>query len=98
MKLIFLVYNISIEEDVRILLRNQRVEGFTQWPRLLGRGKSTGPRMDDNVWPGANSAILAVVPDEKAPALMEAIQKLREGDARREGIKAFQIPVEAMSH
>ncbi len=98
MKLIFLVYNISIEEDVRILLRDQQIEGFTQWPRLLGRGKSTGPRMDDNVWPGANSAIMAVVPDEKAPAFMAAIQALREGDARREGIKAFQLPVEAVSN
>lgn len=97
MKLIFLVYNISIEEDVRILLRDQQIEGFTQWPRLLGRGKSTGPRMDDNVWPGANSAIMAVVPDEKAPAFMAAIQALRDGDARREGIKAFQLPVEAVS-
>ncbi|MCQ2403450.1 MAG: hypothetical protein MJ202_06970 [Lentisphaeria bacterium] len=97
MKLIFIVYNISIGEDVQELLRRQNVECYTQWPRLMGVGKSTGPRMDSNVWPGANSALMAVVEDEKAKPLMDAIQALRDGDAKLEGIKAFQLPVEAMT-
>lgn len=97
MKLIFIVYNISIEEEVQTLLQEQKVCCFTQWPRLYGQGQSTGPRMDTSVWPGANSAIMAVVEDGMAGPLMDAIQQLRDGDAKREGIKAFQLPVEAMT-
>ncbi len=97
MKLIFIVYNISIEAEVQKLLQEQKVDCFTQWPRLYGQGQTTGPRMDTNVWPGANSALMAVVEDAQAPTLMNAIQQLRDGEAKREGIKAFQLPVEAMT-
>jgi len=97
MKLIFIVYNISIESEVQNLLKQEKVDCFTQWPRLYGQGQTTGPRMDTGVWPGANSALMAVVEDDHAPKLMDAIQKLRDGDGKREGIKAFQLPVEAMT-
>ena len=97
MKLIFIVYNISIDAEVQKLLKEQNVPCFTQWPRLYGQGKTTGPRMDTSVWPGANAALMAVVEDSQAPALMNAVQVLRDTDAKREGIKAFQLPVEAMT-
>lgn len=97
MKLIFIVYNISIEEDVQNILSRMNVQCFTQWPRLLGKGIATGPRMDTSVWPGANSALMAVVEDSQAKPLMDAVQALRDGAAKREGIKAFQLPVEAMT-
>ncbi|MCQ2396307.1 MAG: transcriptional regulator [Lentisphaeria bacterium] len=97
MKLIFIVYNISIEEDVQNILSRMNVQCFTQWPRLLGKGITTGPRMDTSVWPGANSALMAVVEDSQAKPLMDAVQALRDGAAKREGIKAFQLPVEAMT-
>lgn len=97
MKLIFIVYNISIEEDVQEMLSHQKVQCFTQWPRLLGKGQTTGPRMDTSIWPGANSALMAVVEDSQAKPLMDAVQALRDGAAKREGIKAFQMPIEAMT-
>lgn len=94
MKLIFIVYNISIEEEVQQLLQAQGVKSFTQWPRLIGVGELAGARLDNGVWPGANSAIVAVVPDEQASSLMSAVRALRAGEGRREGIEAFQLNVE----
>lgn len=94
MKLIFIVYNISIEEEVQQLLQTQGVKNYTQWPRLIGVGELAGARLDNGVWPGANSAIVAVVPDEQASSLMSAVRALRAGEGRREGIEAFQLNVE----
>lgn len=96
-KLVFLVYNISIEEDIQRLLEQQGVQCFTQWPRVYGKGATTGPRMDSSVWPGANSALMAVVEATRVQPLMAAIEQLREGTAKREGCKAFVLPVESMT-
>ena len=95
MKFIFIVYNISIEEDVQALLKGRGVASYTQWPRLVGVGEMAGARLDNGVWPGANSAVVAVVPDEQAAPLMAAVRELRAGEGRREGIEAFQLNVEA---
>lgn len=97
MKMVLVVYNIFVEEEVQEVLQKAQVPCFTQWPRLLGKGLSTGPRMDTSVWPGANSALMTVTDDEKAQSLLEAFQRLREGAARREGVKAFLLNVEAMT-
>ncbi len=97
MKMVLVVYNISVEEEVQEVLRKADVPCFTQWPRLLGKGVSTGPRMDTSVWPGANSALMTVVEDARARELLQAFQHLREGEAAREGVKAFLLPVEAMT-
>ena len=94
MKLIFIVYNISIEEEVQQLLQAQGVKSFTQWPRLIGVGELAGARLDNGVWPGANSALVAVVSGEAAAPLMSAVRALRAGEGRREGIEAFQLNVE----
>ncbi|MBR6470406.1 MAG: hypothetical protein IKS83_01285 [Victivallales bacterium] len=94
MKLVFIVYNISIEEDVQALLQRQGVRSFTQWPRLVGIGDMTGARLDNGVWPGANSAVAVAVADDRAAALMAAVRALRVGEGRREGIEAFQLNVE----
>lgn len=94
MKFIFIVYNISIEEEVQQLLKMQGVKSFTQWPRLIGVGELAGARLDNGVWPGANSALVVVVPDDQAASLMAAVRVLRAGEGRREGIEAFQLNVE----
>jgi len=95
MKMLLVVYNVSIEEEVKALLNRSGALCFTQWPRLIGSGKSTGTRLDDNVWPGANGALFSVVEDGKAAELMAAIDVLRNGSAKREGLKAFLLNVEA---
>ena len=95
MKMLLVVFNVSIEDEVKALFAREGAVCFTQWPRLLGVGQSTGARFDNSVWPGANSALFTVLEDEKARRLMAAVDALRRGDARREGLKAFLLNVEA---
>ena len=95
MKMLMVVFNISIEDEVKEIIDKHGAVCFTQWPRLLGVGQSTGARFDNSVWPGANGALFTVLEDEKARRLMAAVDTFRQGDARREGLKAFLLNVEA---
>ena len=97
LKMIMIVFNISIQEEVLEVVQNCGVTCYTRWPRVVGKGKTTGPKLDDNVWPGANSALITVIDEAAAADLMDAIQKLRDEIGAHEGVKAFQIPVEKMT-
>ncbi len=97
LKMLFIVYNISIQQEVMDILEAEGVTCFTRWPRLVGRGIKTGPRLDNDVWPGANAAVMTVVEEEQAGKLMQAIQAFRNEIGEHEGIKAFQLPVEKMT-
>ena len=97
MKMLIIVFNISIQAEVHELLEKCHCPCFTQWPRLTGTGKSTGPKLDDNIWPGANSALMVVCDEQQATDLLTAVQALRDEIGEHEGIKAFQLPVEKMT-
>lgn len=97
MKMILIIFNISLQEEVRDLLKNTGTTCFTQWPRIIGQGKSTGPKLDNDVWPGANSGIMVVADEKQAETLMAAVQALRDEIGEYEGIKAFQLGVEKMT-
>ena len=97
MKMLLLVYNISLSGEVIAILDQLKVSCFTQWPRVIGRGVSTGPKFDNDVWPGANAAIMVVTDEKKAEELFQAVQHLRDEIGEHEGIKAFQLNIEKMT-
>lgn len=96
MKLVLIVSNITISEDVQKLLKELDISCFTRIPRLEGVGVTAGARFDNNIWPGANSALFVVVPRETAVKLMEAVAELRKREGR-EGVKAFMLSVDDMT-
>ncbi len=96
MKAIFIVYNQALTERVAELLDKAGARGFTQWEDVMGRGTKTGePHMGTHTWPAMNSAVLSVVNEEKAKKLLAGVKAIEE-KASRQGIRAFQWPVEEM--
>jgi len=94
-KAVTAIYNVAIEEEVLEAVRRAGVRHFTQWPRIVGQGPVTGPRMDNHVWPGANGGILMLVDDALADKVMDALQALRDSPVGRQaGLFAYQSPVE----
>ncbi len=89
MKSVFIVYNQANTERVEYMLDHLEVRGFTMWDDVKGRGTIDGePRMGTHTWPEMNSAVMAIVPDEKVEPLLEAVKKL--DDIHKEvGVKAF---------
>ena len=94
-KLVTVYANISIAEDIREVLDSLGIKAFTQWPRLVGVGPVTGPRLDSHVWPGANTCFQVVVDETMAGRLMDALQEMRDSPVgTRSGLFAFTSPVE----
>lgn len=94
MKMVMAVYNIGVDEEVMEAMDEMGVTCFTKMPRVVGKGQTTGPRLDDAVWPGANTLALFVLPDARAQEVMEAFGHLRATIGRKAGVKAFLLNVE----
>ena len=96
MKAIFIAYNQAYGDEIVELLDEIGQRGFTKWMDIQGRGGDQGePHYGNHAWPTQNYAIFTVVPDDKAPALMDA---LKEKDSRYPdlGLRAFLWTVEKM--
>ncbi|MBI9085841.1 MAG: hypothetical protein JEZ11_19740 [Desulfobacterales bacterium] len=88
MKMVMVVCDAAHEEAVLGLLEEAGVSGYTHWPRVLGRGQRSEPKMDTAVWPGFNAAVATAVDESTAGPLMEALATLNETLGGK-GLKAF---------
>ena len=95
MKAIFIAYNQAYNEEIIELLEQAGQRGFTRWEEVGGRGSVDGePHLGSHAWPTQNHALLTVVPDEKAPAVMEALRRT-DADNPKLGLRAYSWAVEA---
>jgi len=95
-KMIFIMYNIAINDEVIQILKSLEIEGYTRWEKATGCGKTSGPHLGTNVWPAVNSVLAVAVEDDKKNRLIERIKELRK-KLGKEGIKAFVLPIEEMT-
>ena len=97
MKLVLIVFNFVYDEQVRSMIEELRIPGFTEVPRVFGTGES-GKRLGTHIFPGHDTMLLTVVPEEQMAPLLDAIRQFKQGLAdrakRHGGIKAFVLPVE----
>ena len=76
-------------DSVMQLMDELAVRGFTGWEELIGRGSSTGdPHLGSHAWPAMNSALIAMVEDEKAAEFLARLRKLDEENPNQ-GLRAF---------
>ncbi len=97
MKLVLIIFNFIYDEPIRAMIERLRIPGFTEVPKVFGTGES-GRRFGTHAFPGHDTMLLAVVPEEQVPCLLEEIGKFKQGLADRSkrhgGVKAFVLPVE----
>lgn len=77
-------------------LEQAGIEGYTCFSKVLGKGKSSGSHLDNTIWPGANSALLVAVEEDKTQEILQAIRSLRK-TASLQGIKAFVWSLDEIS-
>lgn len=96
MKSVFIVYNQAHTDRVEYMLDKLEIRGFTMWEDVKGRGNDSGePRMGTHSWPEMNTAIMAIVPDEKVDKLLASVKKL-DAINTDVGVKAFVWGIEQM--
>ena len=95
MKAILITYGQSLGQPVENLLDSLGVRGFTRWTETFGRGSDRGePHYGTHAWPSKNATVLAVVGDDEAEAVVDALRRLNS-QAEEQGLSAFVWHVEA---
>ncbi|MDR1544393.1 MAG: hypothetical protein LBS50_08330 [Prevotellaceae bacterium] len=94
MKSVFIVFNQSNTERVEYMLDQLKVNGFTLFEQVQGRGTNGGePRRGTHTWPEMNSAVMCVVEDDKVDELLKVVHRLDKRNLEV-GVKAFVWNVE----
>jgi len=96
MKMVLAAYNEAVDDEMMRVLSDAGVESYTKWTKVMGRGGAGGPHLSTHVWPKANNVLAICVDDDRAGDLMDRIRELRR-EVRHEGVKAFLLPVEAVT-
>ena len=68
-------YPTALEDQVVEVLESAGVPGYTEFPKLLGRGRRLR-HFDTAAWPGTTGAILTVVDAEQAERLTDSLKWL----------------------
>ena len=75
MKAIFISFNQAYYEMILSIMYLNNIRGVTYWEEVQGRGSKNGePHYGSHAWPTLNSAILAMVPDEKVDPFLDLLQ------------------------
>lgn len=93
MKLIFLIYNVVIENKIMEELEKANVKSYTKLPSIHGVGTHSAPHLDNNVWPGVNHGLFIAVEEEKKEEILKRMKELKS-TYEKEGLKVFVLPLE----
>jgi nitrogen regulatory protein PII len=91
MKMLMIIANSKVREELEILLKREGVTGYTEVPDVHGLG-SSGPRMGSVVHPDTSSMILVLLEDAKVKQLTQTIRDYCSDCA--EHIRIAHWPVE----
>lgn len=94
MKAIFIAYNQALTERITFIFDKCMVRGYTKWDTVHGRGSVDGPpHLGSHAWPELNSAMLAIVEDERVDLILKSLKKL-DDKTSEQGIRAFVWNIE----
>lgn len=89
MKAVFLACDQAMYDAVLGLMDEMEIRGYTGWEELIGRGSQTGdPHLGSHAWPAMNSALIAVMEDQKATSFLARLRQLDEENSNQ-GLRAF---------
>ncbi len=96
MKMVLIVYNQVMDEEVMEVLKGCAVQNYTRAANLHGKGAASGVHHGNDIWPGVNNMLYVACPDEDARTILSCVRNLRN-EFGHEGIKAFVLPLEEMT-
>lgn len=93
MKKITIVYNSTINDEIMGLLAECNIKSYTKIENVFGCGSTSGPHLGNNVWPGKNDLIFAIVADSTKDIFLGKFKNIKTQFAK-EGLKTFIENVE----
>ncbi|NWF49975.1 MAG: hypothetical protein HXY49_05490 [Ignavibacteriaceae bacterium] len=96
MKLVFLVYHDILDDRVTKALNDLKIDFYTEWEYVKGKGHNTDAHLGNRPFPGYNNVRMIAFTEEN---LLEALalkitdlNKIVERDDDK--IRLFQVPLE----
>ena len=96
MKIAFLVCNDVISPRVMKLLDEAKIDYYTRWEHVKGKGHGTDPHLDTRSFPGTNAVFMIAFEHEATlEALVQEINDANKEIPRPDDhIRLFQVPLE----
>ncbi len=88
MKMIFLSYKESMDDEVMDMITAAGQRSYTKWRQVVDQPRTGHPKMGTNVWPGHNTAVMFAMEENPAASLFQRIKDFNRNSAF-EGIKAM---------
>ena len=96
MKMLILIFNEAIDDEVMELLETCKLDSYTRINTVFGKGRLSGAHLGTDIWPGRNNTLLLAVSDEAVEPLLNGVRELRK-TMGAEGIKAFTWNLESVT-
>src|SRR5919199_762814 len=91
MKLYLILYPKELEEEIIETLEAAGVPGYTEFPKLIGRGRRIR-HFDNPIWPGATGAVFTVIRPDQADSLVPPFRALNQQlDERSNGLYGLHM-------
>jgi hypothetical protein len=100
LEMYLILYPKELEEEVVELLEAAGVPGYTEMPKMIGRGRRI-KHFDNPVWPGATGALFTVLEPEEArrdlvPRFEELATTLEARSHGLYGLHMFALPCDKL--
>lgn len=95
-KVVMICYNEAVDDDVMGILAHCPIKNYTKLTGIYGRGETSGTHLGNDIWPGLNNILYVACDSAQASEMLDSVKELRKR-LGSEGIKAFVLPVEAMT-
>ncbi len=96
MKIAFVVFNEVYTPRVMELLESAKIDYFTRWERVIGKGHGTEPHLGTRSFPGVNSVLMIAFQEEQSLEKLKEEIRSMNGEISRpdDRIRLFQVPLE----
>ena len=96
MKVAIIVYRDVLDDRVSELLDKAKVDFYTEWEGVKGKGHDTAAHLGTRAYPGYNNVRMIAFEDEnQLENVISLLQELNKGISNKDDfIRLFQIPLE----
>ena len=96
MKLVMILVDADRAPDVERLLERRGLPGYTEIPKVLGKGSETGRKFGTRAFPGATTLYFTVIPPADLGGLAADLRGLHATRGPAEGLRAFILETEEL--
>jgi hypothetical protein len=96
MKMALMIVDAAQADDVKEMLRNCDVPGYSEIPNVLGMG-TTGHKLGSRAFPGSSTLFMVALEQHCVDMLAEKLAALRETSGSTKGLKAFSFDLQELT-